>query len=350
MLRGIPAGAIVEMLQIRHSAFDKPREVLICIADHFEPKRGRPARSVERDRVARWINEYPALAQKHSDSVGRPPQHTFFYPADEDDAEHVEQLATLRRRGLGDVEVHLHHEGESSQQLAEILSHFITRLNAHHGLLRKDEHGRLSYGFIHGNWALANSHPHGRYCGVNDELEVLRNTGCYADFTMPSAPAHCQTRTINGIYYAINRPGRPKSHDRGISARVGGTSPKASLLMIQGPLLLDWRRRKYGCLPRIENGDLHAGHPPTLARLQLWLNAGVHVQDNADFVFVKLHTHGALEINAEMLLGEPMHAFHRALADLSRQIPNFRYRYVTAWEMACAVHQIEAGVPPLMLG
>ena len=46
----------------------------------------------------------------------------------------------------------------------------------------------------------------GRYCGVNDELTVLRETGCYADFTMPAAPDVSQTRTINAIYYAADDP------------------------------------------------------------------------------------------------------------------------------------------------
>src|SRR5438132_607974 len=58
-----------------------------------------------------------------------------------------------------------------------------------HGLLARDRTtGALGYGFIHGNWALCNSRPDGRWCGVNNELEILRATGCYADFTMPSAP------------------------------------------------------------------------------------------------------------------------------------------------------------------
>ena len=43
---------------------------------------------------------------------------------------------------------------------------------------------------------------------VNNELEILRDTGCYADFTMPSAPHPTQTWKINSIYSASDRPGR----------------------------------------------------------------------------------------------------------------------------------------------
>ena len=130
-------------------------------------------------------------------------------------------------------------------------------LHRRHGLLaRHKETGELMYGFIHGNWALCNSRPDGRWCGVNGELDVLRATGCYADFTMPSAPTNTQTSTINSIYYAADVPGRCKSHDRGLRARVGAAPPAEHLSMIQGPLELDWSRRKFGILPRIENADL----------------------------------------------------------------------------------------------
>src|SRR5262249_25465206 len=159
----------------------------------------------------------PRMAEPFRDSAGRCPQHTFFYPIEdaEYDDHHVGRLAELCRAGFGDVEVHLHHDGESSDQLRELIERRIGRMHGAHGLLTKDETGRIAYGFVHGNWALDNSRPDGKWCGVNDELTILRETGCYADFTMPAAPSPCQTSTINSIYYAIDDPQRPKSHDRG---------------------------------------------------------------------------------------------------------------------------------------
>jgi hypothetical protein len=210
-------------------------------------------------------------------------------------------------------------------------------------LLQKDATGRISYGFIHGNWALDNSRPDGRWCGVNNEISVLLETGCYADFTMPSAPACCQTSTINSIYYAVDDPERPKSHDLGTPAKVGLSAPEQALLLVQGPLALDWGCRKWGLLPRLENGDLTYRRPPTLERLMMWLRAGVQVCGRPDWLFVKLHTHGAQEKNAEMLLGEPMRAFHQSLGCLAKDQNWFKYYYVTAREMADLVHQAEAG-------
>ncbi|MFO1094115.1 MAG: hypothetical protein U0992_12505 [Planctomycetaceae bacterium] len=177
-------------------------------------------------------------------------------------------------------------------------------------------------------------------------MTVLRETGCYADFTLPSAPSATQTRTINSIYYAQDIPGRCKSHDTGIRARVGAAPPRDSLLMIQGPLLFDWHKRKLGLLPGIENADIHAGRPATWQRLQLWLQARVHVAGRPDVVFVKLHTHGCKDGNIDTWLGDDMVRFHQQLADATKRRPGFRYRYVTAWEMALRVRELEAVAHP----
>jgi hypothetical protein len=311
---------------------------------------GGAAMHAQRERIDRWVRDYPRSVAGIQDVLGRPPQHTFFYPAEEYNPEHIEKLARLCRQGLGDVEVHLHHDNDTPDHLRETLEIYKQRLFHEHGLLRRDGQGQIRYAFIHGNWALCNSRPDGRWCGVNDELTVLRETGCYADFTMPSAPSPTQTSTINSIYYAGDcapeRPGtvRPRSHDSGVRAQVGRVPPKNSLLLIQGPLGLDWGRRKWGCLPRLENGDLRGGFPPTPGRRRLWLRAAVGVVGRPEWIFVKLHTHGAPEQNAAVLLGEPMRALHRDLADYAKKYPGLRYHYVTAHEMAELVHQAEQGV------
>ncbi|MEX2139933.1 MAG: hypothetical protein WD894_11770 [Pirellulales bacterium] len=339
-VRGVPATSIPSVL--RRGAAELPRHVFICVADHYEPKWQAADIATQRARVGKWVGEYPRSVEGIADSAGRPPQHTFFYPEEEYESEHLERLSELCSRGFGAVEVHLHHDRDTSEELCRRLVCFRERLAAH-GLLDKDHNGRVTYGFIHGNWALDNSHPQGRHCGVNDELTILRATGCYADFTMPSAPACCQTRMVNSIYYAIDDPIRPKSHDRGVPAAVGAPPPTEGLLMIQGPLVADWSRRKFGVLPGLENGDLQANHPPTLERWKLWLRAGVHVRGRSDWVFVKLHTHGAQENNSAMLLGTPMRNFHEAIAKWAAEHSVCKYYYVTAREMAQLVHQAELG-------
>ncbi len=321
----------------------QPVHLLLCIADHYEPKLGKAPPDVAQRRVARWADDYPRLFSDFRDSDGRPPRHSFFYPQEEYEPEYLDALADLCRAGFGEVEIHLHHDHDTADGLRDKLLSFKSILADRHGLLARDRRtGEVRYAFIHGNWALCNSRPDGRWCGVNNELDILRETGCYVDMTMPSAPASAQTRKINSIYYARNIPGRPRSHDTGIDA---GTAPPPpdSLLLIQGPLLFNWSSRKWGLVPRLENGCLQGNQPPTLDRLRLWLKARVQVATRPDWFFVKLHTHGASERNADMLLGEPMLQFHRDLARLAQENPDFHYHYVTAREMVNLARAAEDG-------
>ena len=320
-----------------------PRHVFICVADHYEPFCNGASPQLARERVERWVRDYPTSVAGLSDSRGRMPQHSFFYPAEEYDPDVVETLAALCRSGLGEVEVHLHHDCDTSDHVRETLSGFIRQLSQRHGLLRRDAEGRLRFGFIHGNWALDNALGDGTWCGVNDEITILRELGCYADFTMPSAPAHGQTRTINRIYYATDDPQSAKSHDQGRPARVGQAAPNDGLLMIQGPLRWNWRQRKWGLMPRLENGDLHGANIPSMSRFLVWLDAAVRVDGRPDWVFVKLHTHGAMEMNSNLFLAGPARQFHLDLADYVRQHPGLSYYYVTAREMADLVAQAERG-------
>jgi hypothetical protein len=347
----------------------RPVHLLLCVADHFEPELGNAPRHVRDARVDLWLRTYPHLFGGIRDSDGRPPRHTFFYPLEAYELAYLDALARLCCQGFGEVEVHLHHDGECAAGLRERLLAYKNLLAERHQLLSRDrETGEVAYGFVHGDWALDNSGPDGRRCGVNNELEVLRETGCYADFTMPSAPDSTQTRKINSIYYAWGDPQRPKGHDWGIDVgaqRIGNLLEAAvkrngmkkieagpeeacrplsqALLLIQGPLLLDWARRKWGFLPRLENGCLQGNQPPTIERLQLWLRARVQVPSRPDWFFVKLHTHGCNEFNQAVVLGEPMVRFHEALAERARRDRDFHYHYVTAREMFNLVKAAEAG-------
>ena len=272
------------------------------------------------------------------------PQHTFFFPEDEYRPEYLDELRRLVDRGCGDVDIHLHHEADTPDGFQEKLERFRDALAGDHGLLRRDPlTDRIVYGFIHGNWALCNSRPDGKCCGVDHELPILLDTGCYAEFTYPSAPSNTQPRTINSIYYARDMPGRRKSHDTGPRARVGKSPPPDHLLMVQGPLGLDWTSRKLGVVPSIENADLTGRRPPTLTRFEHWLRTGVHVAGRPNWVFLKLHTHGCKDSNIDMLLGEPMQTFHADLTAWTERNPRCRYHYVTAWEMAQLVHEAERG-------
>jgi hypothetical protein len=114
-------------------------------------------------------------------------------------------------------------------------------------------------------------------------------------------------------------------------------------MLIQGPLLFDWDRRKFGLVPRIENACIQGNQAPTAHRLGLWLRARIGVTSRPDWAFVKLHTHGAPEGNQRVLLGDPMVRFHEELARRAHDDPTFRFHYVTAREMYNLVRAAEAG-------
>ena len=334
--------AYVKTRLTRRRPLAGPVHVMFCIVDHFEPDVGGADLPEQIRRVERWVTNYPRLVRKHRDADGRHPRHTFFYPAEAYQSEVVERLAHLCRESFGEVEVHLHHDGDSSASLERKLEQAKADF-ARHGLLARERAtGRIRFGFIHGDWALDNSRRDGKCCGVNNELEVLRRTGCYADFTLPSAPSETQTRKINSLYYAVDDPTKPKSHDTGRDVSVGGQS-NGELLLIQGPLTLNWRRRKYGLLPRIENGELSQWNPPSPHRVDLWIHESIGVEGKPDWIFVKIHTHGAKPGNTDVLLGKPMDELFSYLESAYNDGTSYALHYVTAREMYNIIKAAERG-------
>jgi hypothetical protein len=323
------------------------RHVFFFIVDHFEPFWKNRDRELARERVRRWHQRYPEIAARFHDRGGRPPRHAFFYPEEEYALEPgcVELLAEVQRAGFGEVEVHLHHDRDTSGALRARLLAFKRALRERHGLLHDDPAGREPvYAFIHGNWVLGNSDPRGRDCGVDDELRVLAETGCYADFTLPSAPHPSQPPVINRIYYAAGELGAPRAHFRGVDARVGVRAPGGPLI-VTGPLGLNWRQRRRGFLPAIENGDLTGLNPPAPDRVDAWVRAGIAVAGFPRWVFVKAYTHGAQEANAHRLLGDGPGSLASLFADLlARYNDGERYvlHFSTPWEVFRAVRALEA--------
>jgi hypothetical protein len=304
------------------------------VADHFEPLQGgRSDIAVACERVRAWRKAWPGIAERHRDSSGRPAQYTFFYPQEDYRPELLEPLAEMARLGIGDVEIHIHHDGEGQQNFVDRMELFKRQLRKGHSLLRESG-GQTTFAFIHGNWALDNSHPEGRFCGLNNEITLLRDLGCYADFTLPSAPDPAQTRIVNTIYWAVDDPGKPKSHDKGVPV-VAGRKSTGDLLMIPGPLGL--RIGENGRMaPRIEMGEIAANDLPNRYRARLWLDVAPRVGDN---IFVKLHTHGAPDGNLKALLEGGLETLFSSITAECKE-RGLKLRYGTAWDFYNLVNSI----------
>ena len=102
--------------------------------------------------------------------------------------------------------------------------------------------------------------------------------------------------------------------------------------MITGPLGLNWSRPKWGVFPRLENAELSGVNPPTPERLRLWTKLHVHVPGRPDWCILKLHTHGWVPANRDMLFGPAMQEFHTNLSEIS-STGNGSVHYVSAREL-----------------
>jgi hypothetical protein len=319
------------------------RHLLFAFCDHYEPLWKRPPRAVADARVRRWREEYPRLASAFRDATGRPPRHSFFFPGEEYAPEFLEPLGELARAGLGEVEVHLHHDGDTPEKLRDDIARYTKLFAAHGHLAREGE--RLRYAFIHGNWCLANARRDRRWCGVDEEIPLLFETGCYADFTFPSAPDESQPGVVNEIYWPEGDLRRARAYEHGRRARVGEVM-RDRILMIQGPLAL--RLRAHRVPVTIENAGITGLNPATPARVRCWVRQNVHVEGRPEWVFVKAYTHGAQEDQAASLLGDGGRALHTILTSRYNDGRRWSLHYVTAREMynvALAAMEGKSGNP-----
>src|SRR5262249_26546444 len=126
---------------MRNYGLAPPKRIWLMIADHFEPWWRDPHDQVAFERVARWTDLWPEIAHRQRDSIGRPACHTFFYPAEQYHPRVLDSLAELCQQRVSDVEVHLHHSGDTAEQFRERMAQFVETLHRQHGLLHR-ENGR----------------------------------------------------------------------------------------------------------------------------------------------------------------------------------------------------------------
>ena len=314
----------------------KPKRAWVAITDHYEPLGMGASVETALGRVAHWRDKWPRIADDAPlDAAGQRPQYSFFYPQEEYRRDILDGIAEIVRLGIADVEVHLHHDNEQRDSFIRKVTEYCRRLTNDHGLLRQQD-GRTVFGFIHGNWALDNSRPDGKACGLNGEIALLRDLGCYADFTMPSLPSPTQGRIVNQIYWCTNNPdNRPRSFDRGIEATCGG-GRRGDLLMITGPVGLRFGER---LLPRMEAGEIAGYDLPTPARVHRWFDLAPTIGDD---LFLKLFTHGAQERNSEPLLGGGLSILFRCLTEEAER-RGIEIHWATAWQMYQAADALISG-------
>jgi hypothetical protein len=313
--------------------------LIIAIADHFEPAyvpgngQARAPYGEQERRLDQWCKDYPKLAESYRDHDGCALVHTYFYPAEQYDRNLIEALAEFCRSGWGEIEVHLHH-GVSAPDTPEntrraLVEFRDTLAQQHSSLSYWNGSGEPRYAFVHGNFALANS-AGGRGCGVDSEMQILADTACYADMTLPAAPFHrAQTAKINSLYECALPLKERAPHRKGKDLETG-RAPRVFPLIVQGPLLPEVGSGRRGI--RIENAALTGASPPSISRLKLWKRASISVHGRPDWLFIKLHCHGMDVTQQASLLGQPMRQFLASLLEGAAE-RNEILHFVSAREM-----------------
>jgi hypothetical protein len=300
------------------------------VANHFEPSLGKEGLA----ELEAWCKLARVTGNAIRDHDDTPFRHTNFFPAEQYSFPVLEMMASLQADGFGEVEVHLHHGVErpdTAENTRRVLADFRDVLAEEHKCLSRETPGALPmYAFVHGNWALANS-AGGRFCGVDSEMQILAETGCYADFTLPSAPDRSQVPKVNAIYQCGHPLTKARPHRSGPNLKVGD---KLVLpIVITGPLVLDWKRRIRGLpIPRIEDGALAQNYPLTMDRFDRWRRARIGVDGGPQWTFIKLYSHGFFAWDQEAMIGEQLRRFMGNVLELAERTRRFKVHFASARE------------------
>jgi hypothetical protein len=295
------------------------RHIIFVFVDHYEPGSGDKGALINKQ----WLENYRLLADRHRDSYGRKPQHTWFYPNDQQNNAIMSDLVKAVRDGYGEIEFHWHHKHDSNETFPPKLADGLKWFNRYGALIDRD--GKIAFAFVHGNWSLDNSLGR-EYCGVTRELELLKKAGCFADFTFPALGSLAQPRKINSIYYA-HETDQPKSYSWGVDAAVGKHNTE-DLLIFQGPLNI------------IDYGALEVFNLPTPIKIDSWVDANIHVIGRPEWVFIKVHTHGCQ--SKEAIFGKEVDDMFTYL-ETKYASGEYCLHYVTAREAYNIVRAAENG-------
>lgn len=321
------------------TAFEE-KHIVFTIADHFEPS-WSPDGLLPIDQQKEVLDEYCKLARKTGDRLkdadGTKFRHTHFFPAEQYHPDLLDKTASMQAEGLGEVEVHLHHgedEPDTPRNLRRQLVEFRDRIAEEHDCLSRIEgEENPMYAFVHGNLALGNS-ADGHYCGVDNEFEILAETGCYVDMTLASAPDISQVPMFNKIYEIGNPLDEPVAHRDGDEVAVDREFPQLPIIFT-GPLMLNWKRRIKGIpVPRIDDGALVANQPMDLDRLKRWMNANITVDGRSDWIFVKLYCHAFFEHDQSASIGEDAVRFFSEIIEYGDNEGGFDVHFASAREAA----------------
>jgi len=312
---------------------DSVKDIMFLFVDHFEL-------AGKEDRLNAWMNEYPKLVNKFKDWDGVKPQHTWFSALDLIDEHELSQIKKLVDNGLGEVELHWHHSHKSSEEFINDFNEGMAVFHKYGFMLpyRKGEHSCFS--FIHGNWSLNNARGE-KFCGIENEIKILKDLGCYGDYTFPALFTDSQPKYVNQISYT-NENVLGNGYFTAREAEVGKPQKDSEFMIMQGPLAINYKDWRHKWHPTIEDGDINKNHTQgSKSRIDCWIRQNIHVKNNPNWVFVKVFCHGAQDYKS--LTSEAMLDMYKYLESKYNDGEKYRLHYVTARESYNIIKAAEEG-------
>jgi hypothetical protein len=263
---------------------DSGKHLIFVMVDHYEHGKGEDAAA----RNIEWCNKFRAVSERNRDDYGNRFRYTWFYPFDHGNTAIMEELSRMAYEGYGEIEMHWHlsaKSGTNSENYAEMVRKAIAWYQRFGALTTVDSPPKTAFAYIAGNWDLDASLPGEMSHGVTNQISVLAQEGCYADFTFSTIGTAAQPAKVNSIYYVSDDPDNPKSHNTGTDSKVG-YPVRDKLLIFQGPISISWN----GAL---EYGAIESNPRFTPGRVKKWIGANIHVRGRPEWIFVKVFSHGA---------------------------------------------------------
>lgn len=311
---------------------DDQKHVIFIMVDHYE--HGCSATAAEKNRI--WCEKFREISDRHCDDYGNGFRYTWFYPYDHHVDEIVADLSDMALNGYGEVEFHWHMGITPKNKITlenypEKLAEAIQWFQQFGAMVTEEENPRTAFAYIAGVWDLdASRKPFST--GLTNQIQVLHDLGCYADFTFSTIGTAAQPDKINSIYYVKDDVTAPKSHNTGTDAEVG--KPVDNEFMIfQGPIGIH-------CNGSLEYGAIESDPCFRPERIPRWFEANIHVKGRPEWVFIKVYSHGvqSQKVILEYGMEEMLTALKKYCSD--RKI---KLHYMTSREAYNVVKAAEAG-------
>ena len=267
---------------------DHQKHLIFLMVDHYEHGTTDKATLANK----KWCDSFRELSNSYRDDYGNRFRYTWFYPYDHHNDGIMRELSLMAYEGYGEVEMHWHLTsalGLTPADYPDALAEAIAWYQQFGAMITAGDNPRTAFGYVAGSWDLDGARPGPKSHGLTNQISVLFNEGCYADFTYSTIGTSAQPAKVNALFYVTDDPREPKSHNDGDDVVVGSVV-NDRLMIFEGPMMMDWQGG-------LEYAAIEADPRFSHDRVDKWIKANIHVTGRPEWVFVKVYSHGAQSKN-----------------------------------------------------